>query len=1011
MRRLAIILSLLCPHLIASAQPTLTFTSLRIPVLDSLGTRIGVTDIEWGDYDGDADLDLLVVRPAGTILLRNEEGRFHVADTSFGQGFSHGEWCDFDGDDQLDILFNFKHVYWNLGSSFFEDQRSLDGITRAARCFDVDHDGDHDVAGSGEVYFNNGRRGFVSDAQVFIPYQAVRTAAADFDSDGDADLAITSFHPGTFLFENIGGRFREIERLNRISGSWSLAWGDVDSDGSPDLAVADWYRIHLYVNRSGDLQPTLIEPTKILGQLAWADFDGDGDQDLLGSGYEAGQILQNDGGVLGNPVPLGNFSAYAIGDYDRDGDLDLAVELPDSMWIFRNDGSAVNQPPTPPADLASIDVRANSARLVWSPASDDTTPPIALTYNVRLRPHVPSMTVVRSDTVFRTVVRPGNAFQDTTFFIRGLSPNTTYHWSVQAIDNGFASSQMAESETFKTLPLFSAVDSLLPPLGSGVAVPADIDSDGDFDFAMIGANSSGDIADLYVRDGDGYRISTAIPIDGGVSDAAWADFDNDRDLDLVVAGVREGPHPFSTILWNESGVFADDPRGISSLGPARISVGDYDRDGLVDIAMTGVSESGAAVARIFRNVGGAFVDVRASIAGVRDGDLAWVDFDVDGDLDLLVSGAEAVGNRFRLYLNDQSVFRQMTQFVVALRNGSLKWGDYDNDGDPDLAVSGRNQTEALRTRIYANDNGSLVQAAELKGRENVDLFWIDYDNDGNLDLSVAGDNVSTLYRNGELGFTRETIEFGSLLPSIGSWVDADSDGDTDHILFSNAVTTSFENNIFPSNTPPDPPKDPKVEALTIDGVILSWSAPRDDTTPSVALTYDIFVGTSEGAADAVSPAAIISGPLAGHRTLSQPGPLGSRTFVTVRGLKPLTEYFWGVQAVDHAFAGSAFVGGSFVTGDDLGSEGLEESRLEVDVFPNPVTHRATITVTMPFAADGSSVIISDVLGRRVGTVHRGWLTSGRNEFIWDASFVSSGVYVCVVEVGRNREIRKLVVVK
>jgi hypothetical protein len=77
-------------------------------------------------------------------------------------------------------------------------------------------------------------------------------ATADFDRDGDLDLAVGSFSQGLVLwFENIGGgRFtRHVVDDAHPQQSYDLKIADVDADGRPDLLLAGrqsknvvWYR-------------------------------------------------------------------------------------------------------------------------------------------------------------------------------------------------------------------------------------------------------------------------------------------------------------------------------------------------------------------------------------------------------------------------------------------------------------------------------------------------------------------------------------------------------------------------------------------------------------------------------------------------------------------------------------------------------------------------------------------------------------------------------------------------
>jgi hypothetical protein len=94
-------------------------------------------------------------------------------------------------------------------------------------------------------------------------------------------------------------------------------------------------------------------------------------------------------------------------------------------------------------------------------------------------------------------------------------------------------------------------------------------------------------------------------------------------------------------------------------------------------------------------------------------------------------------------------------------------------------------------------------------------------------------------------------------------------------------------------------------------VSLSWNPASDAETPTGGLSYNLRVGTAPGGFDVVSPEA---DPNTGFRRLSQLGNAQKRTNAIISNLAWGTKYYWSVQAVDTAFAGSPFASeASFTT--------------------------------------------------------------------------------------------------
>jgi lipopolysaccharide biosynthesis regulator YciM len=277
--------------------------------------------------------------------------------------------------------------------------------------------------------------------------------------------------------------------------------------------------------------------------------------------------------------------------------------------------------------------------------------------------------------------------------------------------------------------------------GGGVAT-ADYDFDGDQDLyiAAIASNGSGSAGHLFRNDfGHFVDVTTEAGLPGEGGHARFADFDNDSLIDLYIA--RDGPNVLYKNQGDGSFIDVTAAAGLGEPDQSNTSVFvDADHDGDLDLY---VGNTGAN--RLYQNSGsGSFRDV-AEQTGTAGGmhstnDVAFADFDEDGDIDLFVVNQDANSN---LYTNlRQGRFADIArESGVNLPEGSaaVAIGDYDNDGFSDVFLTG-SEHSLLRNRgdgTLTNDTRSpdLLMLNDLSGR---DVTFLDFDNDGHLDLFVTG---------------------------------------------------------------------------------------------------------------------------------------------------------------------------------------------------------------------------------------------------------------------------------
>jgi hypothetical protein len=269
---------------------------------------------------------------------------------------------------------------------------------------------------------------------------------------------------------------------------------------------------------------------------------------------------------------------------------------------------------------------------------------------------------------------------------------------------------------------------------------------------------------------------------------AWADVDNDGDLDYFVA-FRGRPNRF---YRNDAGTFRDVARevGLSDDQETRAAAwGDYDADGDADLYI-GFADPKVA-AKVYRNdsKGTRFVEVASAIGVDLKGvsrQPAWIDYDGDGDLDLFAAYRDVPN---RLLRNDAGRFVEVTAasgIGDPRKTVSAVWWDFDRDGDLDVFTANQ---EGEANGLYRQDQGRFADVAAAFGVSGlprppadggVGPSLADFDRDGDFDLFVANYGHSALYRNDRgAAFVDHSRELGIDLNGHGvtsSWGDLDNDG-------------------------------------------------------------------------------------------------------------------------------------------------------------------------------------------------------------------------------------------
>jgi hypothetical protein len=449
-----------------------------------------------------------------------------------------------------------------------------------------------------------------------------------------------------------------------------------------------------------------------------------------------------------------------------------------------------------------------------------------------------------------------------------------------------------------------------------------------------------------------------VPLAGltaGNSDLAWGDYDNDGDEDLAV-----GSNGATAIYRNDAGQLAlltsalpgyeEDSSYYQAYDLRSLAWADYDNDGDLDLLIPSVFDGNAFSNALLRNggpdgLGGwIFADSAAAIDPTAHAQSTWADQDLDGDLDLLLLNVDDFWKTsfLRLYDNQNGSFVGQPLLDFSELNGHVDWADADGDGDLDILVVGNlldaDQQYKTVLRIYQNQGGGSyapITLAEGWTADWLDLHaatWADYDSDGDVDVLATGSFIgaekieghSKIFANTGNTWTALPLELPAPISSIGhggafTWLDLDGDGDLDYLVggayyvpngngLVEAKMALYENEATLLNLPPAAPTG-FLATPASGGIELRWNPAGDDHTTAAALTYDLEIRP-------------LGAPASAAERLPQPGNLSHSAgwFLNL----PPGAYSYSLCAVDSAFAAGAKAEGTFmVVVPGIFSDGFE----------------------------------------------------------------------------------------
>jgi FG-GAP-like repeat len=356
------------------------------------------TDVNLVDVDGDGDLDLYLAEGTDSLAGRPDrlllnDGHAHFTDVSAtrlpapnNQNSTVADFGDVDGDGDLDALVagvlgedllindgtgTFSLANGQLPAPIVIPPQGKFDITAHVLLADVDGDGDLDALLSNEnpfnpsptggdqnrLWINDGAGVFTDDTAARLPARSDQTGAivaGDIDDDGDLDLVVLN-RGQDFVLVNVDGLGHYVDQTatrfpTTTDTSRGGALADLDGDGDLDLLVGNsrGEPVAYYRNSCGVFTAAAFghvpSANETVAGIVVVDLDRDGDDDVYlpnagafqtGHGFLGGpdRYFRNNGQGkfqertskhFGTP-PSDPTTAAGFGDLDGDGDLDLVT--------------------------------------------------------------------------------------------------------------------------------------------------------------------------------------------------------------------------------------------------------------------------------------------------------------------------------------------------------------------------------------------------------------------------------------------------------------------------------------------------------------------------------------------------------------------------------------------------------------------------------------------------------------------------------------------------------------
>ena len=446
----------------------------------------------------------------------------------------------------------------------------------------------------------------------------------------------TNLHSKTYNKVIDLGKTRSYKLINGKRGvEYAISAYDIEADGTNDQFDGNE---SFFTIINGEYLIKKDDPFDGLSKssVSWGDYDNDGDKDvaIMGQSNSSGSftdIYKNDSGKFTRMYQ--NFKKLYDGDLswvdlNKDGYLDLVV-------------SGYNKTPQ-----LKIYISKNEAQYFSTSSNDFGLPQL-----------------------FSTKMAWGDLDNDgdIDLAISGIDADNKSVFNIYYRENG--KENFIKEEDFNlSLP------------ANGYLEIIDIDLDGDNDIKYSG----GIVLNSFFRTTyNQYYNWLSIPSKN--SSIGFIKFKNRSTLDYIEMGETS----LGTLVINNSVSGGSNMPGMGystypvitdlKLKNGDITVGDYNNDGYDDVVITGENEDGVPITKLYDGGISSFKESYVQLTGLRESTADWVDYDMDGDLDLFLSGMDTNGAKTLLYETEvEKIHNESPPKVSGLKaedlgNGKIKF--------------------------------------------------------------------------------------------------------------------------------------------------------------------------------------------------------------------------------------------------------------------------------------------------------------------------------------------------